>query len=94
MDTPGQNPMPDLLERPLTMRMLLDTFEGVAETCEELARTNPEDSSVKQQLELSRNLYRNRVGIEVEQRQEVRRRVDERIVELRSAEKPKEPRGE
>ena len=82
MSLPHELPVDLLLKQPRALMVLLDMYEGLAESCDEMQsreRQGPLDPATKAQLRQFQSLYVSRVGVEVSNRKQVKLRAGEII---------------
>ena len=92
MSSQGEPVLAKLLDQPRTVMVLLDMYEGLALSCDDLkkeADQSPHDAAVKSNLDKYKNLYKKRVGIDVALRVDLRREADDKIKAESSAEASK-----
>jgi hypothetical protein len=62
-----------LMKQPHTVMFLLDTYEGLADVCEQMMQGAREQAGAgESQFERSRKLYQKRVGVDFTQRGQLR----------------------
>ena len=87
MSSSEELPLEILLKQPRTLMVLLDTYEGLAQACDQMTQRASQgtlDTAAQTQLRQFEALYVKRVGVDVAMRQQVRRRARE-IIQAQSA---------
>jgi hypothetical protein len=86
MSLDDQKTVKTLLEQPRIAKVVLAMYEGLAQSCEELANQSPRTPNLEARLQTYERLYKVRVGIDRADRDVLRQEADKRIREELSSE--------
>jgi hypothetical protein len=76
---PREQPLDNLVKHPRTVKILLDMYEGLAQSCDEMiqrAKQVPLDTATQANLDRLRDSYARRIGVDVTHREKLRQEAD------------------
>lgn len=80
---PGEQAVENLVKHPRTVKILLDMYEGLAQSCDQMierAKQERLDTATQANLDRLRESYVRRIGVDVTNREKLRQEAD-RVIE-------------